>query len=120
MSQQNSGSRTNTRLSDYSQSGGGGGGGSSSNAASRLLRSSNQQTSIDPWAKRNIVAQNVLMKHRAELEQIAAATRHSNRSSNSSNPSGGAGPPPPIQQLAGTPTPTGKFLIPEGSKYYKK
>lgn len=62
--------------------------------------------SMDPWTKRNptLVAQNVLIKHRAELEQLAA--RH-NSNSRASNHSG---------LLA---TSNNKFVLPD-TKYFKK
>lgn len=43
----------------------------------------------DPWTKRNptLIAQNVLLKHRAELEQISAANRANNTSRTSNTPS---------------------------------
>lgn len=159
MSQQHSGSRTNTRMSDYlgypagstatgpvsssqnnMNSGGGGSRLMRSNNSSSLAgpsSSSNGQTTsssvADPWTKRNLVAQNVLMKHRAELEQMAAAaavaassgsrTGHHphNHMAGSTTAAGGPNSTPSSIQLATAATPTpSKFLIPESSKYFKK
>lgn len=86
---------------------------------------------IDPWTKRNptVVAQNVLMKHRAELEQLAASrnannySQISNASTTTTGPvyfgktgSGGSGSGGPHHHHQ----PTSKYLIPENNKYYKK
>lgn len=64
----------------------------------------------DPWAKRNpaLIAQNVLLKHRAELEQITA-NRANNNSRTSNTPSF-------LSQNATTPN---RCLLPE-TKYFKK
>lgn len=113
--QAQTGSRTNTRLSDYSQQ----------SMNTRLRSSGGGGTAgtipVDQWTKRNLVAQNVLMKHRAELEQLAKTSNQQQQTV------GGGGPaqnhrasPNSIQTLAtGVPT-QNKFLIPESSKYYKK
>lgn len=103
-------SRTNTRLSDYSQPNG-----------SRLRTSGpgsglSAQPGADPWTKRNLVAQNVLLKHRAELEQLATATRASKTTAATA---AAASPSIQLATTAATTTPS-KFLIPEGSKYAKK
>lgn len=96
-SQQNS--RTTTRLSDYS------------NQSLMKVNSEKSNLTSDPWAKRNptLVAQNVLMKHRAELEQLTAA-RILNNTSQTSNASN-------IQLT--TAASSNKFMVPE-NKYYKK
>ena len=64
----------------------------------------------DPWAKRNpaIIAQNVLLKHRAELEQITA-NRANNNSRTSNTPS----------LLSQNATTINRCLLPD-TKYFKK
>lgn len=81
------------------------------------LNNHNQQTlmtrekscnSMDPWTRRNptLVAQNVLMKHRSELEQMHNS-RHANNASRQSN------------NTAAMLTTTNKYLLPD-NKYFKK
>lgn len=65
-------------------------------------------SSMDPWTRRNptLVAQNVLLKHRTELEQLHN-NRHNNMSRQSNNTS---------SNILAT---TNKYLLPD-TKYYKK
>lgn len=81
------------------------------------LNNHNQQTlmtrekscsSMDPWTRRNptLVAQNVLMKHRSELEQMHNS-RHANNTSRQSN------------NTSTMLTTTNKYLLPD-NKYFKK
>jgi hypothetical protein len=65
--------------------------------------------SMDPWTRRNptLVAQNVLMKHRTELEQLHN-TRHNNTSRQKNN-----------NTTSNILTTTDKYLLPD-TKYYKK
>ena len=87
-----------------------------------LFQTKERTNLIDPWSKRNpsLVAQNVLIKHRAELEQLAASTANNN--SQISNT---------LTTVAGhhsyggsshlhhqTTTATGKYLLPD-NKYFK-
>ena len=63
--------------------------------------------SMDPWAKRNptLVAQNVLLKHRAEIEQLNRNANNNSQTSHSSN-------------ILATTT-NSKYLLPD-NKYFKK
>ena len=68
-----------SRFSDYS---------SNSNVVKTQMQREKSSSSMDPWTRRNpsIVAQNVLLKHRAEIEQLAA-TRNANNNSQTSHAS---------------------------------
>jgi len=79
---------------------------SNNNNNNNFLSRERTNGSMDPWTKRNptLVAQNVLIKHRAELEQLAARHNSNSRASNHSS------------LLA---TSNSKFLLPD-SKYFKK
>lgn len=113
----NSNSRTTTRLSDYSSNTtlvnkNNNTTTNNNNTAAKIvpIRINRDKSNLmDPWAKRNpsLIAQNVLSKHRAELEQLAAS-RNLNNNSQTSNASNIALPN------------MNKFLLPDSSKYYKK
>jgi hypothetical protein len=124
--------RANSRFSDYSSNSNPASSGSafvnhtSSNSNGNNSNMNSFQTKertnlIDPWTKRNptLVAQNVLLKHRAELEQLAAS-RTANNTSQVSNASTTVGNGVMYgnhnhhhQQNAS------KYLLPD-NKYYKK
>ncbi len=83
-------------------------------SGSYLLNRERSTVQVDPWQKRNptLVAQNVLLKHKAELEQLASASRNNNPSqiSNLSN----------MIPNSATTTNSNKYLLPNNNKIYKK
>jgi hypothetical protein len=97
-----------------------------SNGSNMNLFQTKERTNlIDPWTKRNptIVAQNVLMKHRAELEQLAASrtTNNGSQVSNASTTTVGGDHGSLIYHGANHHhhQNTRKYLLPD-NKYYKK
>lgn len=79
----NNASGRTSRFSDYSSNSN-----LICNTSSALINTREKSGFIDPWAKRNpaLIAQNVLLKHKAELEQISVA-RNLNSSRTSNTPS---------------------------------
>lgn len=109
----NNASGRTSRFSDYS---------SNSNVNTNLLSSNNsiingreKSSFIDPWAKRNptLIAQNVLMKHKAELDQMSMSRTTNNTSRTSNTPS------IMTHSTAVSSASVSRYLLPD-TKYFKK